>query len=390
MARAARPAGPAVRRPGGDRPDRRRRAVGRQPCATRCATCCARASTAAAGWTGWPSGSGRCAPQARRRGDLGGTLDQVRAALDQALAAERETLAGSRRRRRPVRRDGAGHAARRRRRGGPGAGRLRLALRRGPGDLSRRSRTCCGARCWTPSSPGMKQALESPDAEAMQRVKDMLADLNALLAAHARQEDTTDQFADFMAKHGEFFPEQPENDRGADRRAGPPAGGGPADAGLAQPGAARAARPADEPGAGRCRPGLGDGAAGGQPARPAAGSGPRVRRRDAAGRGVARLQRGRRRRWPSSPTWRRCRRSSPRADAGSTLDDVDVDMLEQRLGPEAVRDFAGAAGSGTRAGAAGLPDPWRRRAAAHPARRPPARPDGAAPGLRPARRVRAR
>ena len=44
----------------------------------------------------------------------------------------------------------------------------------------------------------------------MQRVKDMLADLNALLAAHARQEDTTDQFADFMERHGEFFPEQPE------------------------------------------------------------------------------------------------------------------------------------------------------------------------------------
>ena len=33
--------------------------------------------------------------QARRRGDLGGTLDQVRAALDQALAIEREALAGS-------------------------------------------------------------------------------------------------------------------------------------------------------------------------------------------------------------------------------------------------------------------------------------------------------
>ena len=31
---------------------------------------------------------------ARKRGDLGGTLDQIRAALDQALAAEREQLAG--------------------------------------------------------------------------------------------------------------------------------------------------------------------------------------------------------------------------------------------------------------------------------------------------------
>src|SRR4029453_3605262 len=57
---------------------------------------------------------------------------------------------------------------------------------------------------------GIKQALESPDPEAMQRVKDMLADLNALLAAHARQEDTTDQFADFMERHGEFSQEQTE------------------------------------------------------------------------------------------------------------------------------------------------------------------------------------
>src|SRR3712207_8210896 len=31
---------------------------------------------------------------AQRRGDLGATLDQVRSALDQAVAAERETLAG--------------------------------------------------------------------------------------------------------------------------------------------------------------------------------------------------------------------------------------------------------------------------------------------------------
>src|SRR4029450_1208394 len=36
----------------------------------------------------------RLRAQARRRGDLSATLDQVRAALDQALAAERETLAG--------------------------------------------------------------------------------------------------------------------------------------------------------------------------------------------------------------------------------------------------------------------------------------------------------
>jgi uncharacterized protein with von Willebrand factor type A (vWA) domain len=45
----------------------------------------------------------------------------------------------------------------------------------------------------------------------MQRVKDMLADLNSLLAAHARGEDTTDQFREFMQRHGDLFPEQPEN-----------------------------------------------------------------------------------------------------------------------------------------------------------------------------------
>ena len=53
---------------------------------------------------------------------------------------------------------------------------------------------------------GMKQALESQDPEAMQRVKDMLADLNALLAAHARKEDTTDPFADFMASTASSSP----------------------------------------------------------------------------------------------------------------------------------------------------------------------------------------
>ena len=36
----------------------------------------------------------RMRERARRQGDLGGTLDQVRAVLDQALAAERDTLAG--------------------------------------------------------------------------------------------------------------------------------------------------------------------------------------------------------------------------------------------------------------------------------------------------------
>ena len=39
----------------------------------------------------------------------------------------------------------------------------------------------------------------------------MLADLNALLAAHARGEDTTDRFREFMDRHGDLFPEQPKD-----------------------------------------------------------------------------------------------------------------------------------------------------------------------------------
>ena len=58
---------------------------------------------------------------------------------------------------------------------------------------------------------GMKQALESASPEDMQAVKDMLADLNAMLQADARGEHTQEQFDEFMDKHGQFFPSQPSN-----------------------------------------------------------------------------------------------------------------------------------------------------------------------------------
>jgi len=58
---------------------------------------------------------------------------------------------------------------------------------------------------------GMKQALEGATDSDRQRVTDMLKDLNALLAAHAKGEDSQEQFDQFMAEHGEFFPEQPRS-----------------------------------------------------------------------------------------------------------------------------------------------------------------------------------
>jgi uncharacterized protein with von Willebrand factor type A (vWA) domain len=58
---------------------------------------------------------------------------------------------------------------------------------------------------------GMKEALESPDPGAMERVRDMMADLNEMLAADARGEHTQADFDDFMSKYGEFFPDNPQN-----------------------------------------------------------------------------------------------------------------------------------------------------------------------------------
>lgn len=58
---------------------------------------------------------------------------------------------------------------------------------------------------------GMKQALEGATDEDRQRISEMLNDLNDLLDAHSRGEDTDEQFREFMENHGEFFPENPKN-----------------------------------------------------------------------------------------------------------------------------------------------------------------------------------
>ncbi|TXH24682.1 MAG: VWA domain-containing protein [Mycobacterium sp.] len=58
---------------------------------------------------------------------------------------------------------------------------------------------------------GMKDALQNATDEDRQAVNDMLDDLNNLLEKHANGEDTQQDFQDFMAKHGQFFPENPQN-----------------------------------------------------------------------------------------------------------------------------------------------------------------------------------
>ncbi|AHD22966.1 hypothetical protein Y013_21195 [Rhodococcus pyridinivorans SB3094] len=58
---------------------------------------------------------------------------------------------------------------------------------------------------------GMKQALEGATDEDRQRISEMLEDLNDLLDKHSHGEDTEEDFEQFMAQHGEFFPENPQN-----------------------------------------------------------------------------------------------------------------------------------------------------------------------------------
>src|SRR5580698_2707117 len=58
---------------------------------------------------------------------------------------------------------------------------------------------------------GMKQTLADPDPEALQRVKDMMADLTRMLEADARGEHTQQDFDAFMEQYGEMFPDSPAN-----------------------------------------------------------------------------------------------------------------------------------------------------------------------------------
>lgn len=58
---------------------------------------------------------------------------------------------------------------------------------------------------------GMKQALRSTTGQDVERVRRMMSDLNDLLAAHARGAETGERFTEFMARHGEFFPENPRD-----------------------------------------------------------------------------------------------------------------------------------------------------------------------------------
>jgi uncharacterized protein with von Willebrand factor type A (vWA) domain len=146
-----------------------------------------------------------------RRHRLDGTLQQVRELLERALAAERAALF-------PDPHDDARFREARLDALPPDTARAVSELT----DYDWRSaeaaqayqdiRDLLGQQLLEQRFQGMKQALQSSTPEDIERIRQMLADLNDLLAAHARGDhDTPARFADFMRRHGDFFPERPRN-----------------------------------------------------------------------------------------------------------------------------------------------------------------------------------
>ncbi|MEO3937759.1 hypothetical protein V3N99_13525 [Dermatophilaceae bacterium Soc4.6] len=148
--------------------------------------------------------------EVERRGDLGGTMKQVREELDRGIRAEQEFLAGK---------------------DGDDARFKEMELDTLPDETAGMMKALSDYQ-WASAEgqeayqramdllrnevldaqfEGMKQALSGQDPAAMQAVKDMMADLNQLLTAHSRGDDTPEQFADFMARHGDFFPDDPQD-----------------------------------------------------------------------------------------------------------------------------------------------------------------------------------
>jgi uncharacterized protein with von Willebrand factor type A (vWA) domain len=148
----------------------------------------------------------RARREAMRRGNLDGAVTRAQQLLDQAIAAERAALAD--------RTDDAAMFARSR------LDNLPRSTSRAVEELSDYNWTSDEARrlyqqildqlrqeVVEQRFRGLKDALTDPAAQ--QAAAEMMRDLNALLERHARGEDTTDQFAEFMRRHGDYFPENP-------------------------------------------------------------------------------------------------------------------------------------------------------------------------------------
>ncbi|WP_036518148.1 vWA domain-containing protein [Nocardioides sp. J54] len=148
-----------------------------------------------------------------QRHNLDGTLAEVRELLEKAVLEERKQLA------RDAMMDDADRAFREMRMqnlpDSPAAAVTEL------GDYDWQSREAreayeqikdlLGRELLDQRFAGMKQALENATDADRQAISEMLADLNELLEKHARGEDTPEDFQEFMDKHGQHFPENPQD-----------------------------------------------------------------------------------------------------------------------------------------------------------------------------------
>ena len=149
-----------------------------------------------------------------RRGNLDGAVTRARAQLDQALAAERDALAGRTdddARFSEARLDALPRSVAQAvqeladyRWESPEAERLYRQI------LDELQQEILGQRLGGMSEALRRMAEGGPEAEAAaQAMKEMLGDLQDLLDKHARGEDTEDDFNAFMEKHGDLFGDNP-------------------------------------------------------------------------------------------------------------------------------------------------------------------------------------
>ena len=148
-----------------------------------------------------------------QRHNLDGTLQEVRELLDHALLEERKQLA------RDAMMDDADRAFRELQLDGLPPSTAAAVSELATYDWQSREaredfekiKDLLGRELLDQRFAGMKQALENATDADRAAVNEMLGDLNELLEKHARGEDTPQDFDDFMAKHGDFFPENPSN-----------------------------------------------------------------------------------------------------------------------------------------------------------------------------------
>ncbi len=145
----------------------------------------------------------------QRDNRLDGTLQQVRELLEKALDAEREALA------RQNSDDARFNEMRLDALPSDTGGAVReLAEYDWQSPAARQAyqdiRDLLGKELLDQRFAGMKQALEQATPQDVERIREMLDDLNALLEAHAAGADTPAQFDQFMDRHGEYFPEDPQ------------------------------------------------------------------------------------------------------------------------------------------------------------------------------------